>query len=72
MTPCRHLPDEPEVWKTTATPCLLMFFYYSLVRIRKLLKVTPAMEVGVIDHLMTLEDLVALVNEREYQLKESN
>ncbi len=49
-----------------------MFFYYSLVRIRKLLKVTPAMEVGVIDHLMTLEDLVALVNEREYQLKESN
>jgi len=50
----------------------LYFTYYNFFRIHKSLKVTPAMEAGVIDHLMTFEDLVTLIDERETRLKESN
>jgi IS1 family transposase len=50
----------------------LYFFFYNFVRIHKSLRVTPAMEAGVIDRLMTLEELVALIDEREDQMKESN
>ena len=48
------------------------FFYYNFVRIHKSLRVTLAMEAGIIDRLMTLEDLVALIEEREKRLKDLN
>ena len=47
----------------------LYFFYYNFVRIHKSLRVTPAMEAGVVDHLMDLGDLVALIDEREERLR---
>ncbi|RJX34308.1 MAG: DDE domain-containing protein [Desulfarculus sp.] len=50
----------------------LYFTYYNFIRVHKTLRVTPAMEAGLIDHLMTFEDLVALIDQREAQLKESN
>jgi hypothetical protein len=39
--------------------------WYNFVRIHKTLRVTPAMEAGVTDHLWTLEDAVALVEKVE-------
>ena len=50
----------------------LYFTYYNFIRVHKALRVTPAMEAGLIDHLMTFEDLVALIDEREARLQESN
>jgi IS1 family transposase len=50
----------------------LYFFYYNFVRIHKSLRVTPAMEAGVIDQLMTFEDLVGLIDQRERDLRDLN
>lgn len=41
----------------------LHFMYYNFGRIHKTLKVTPAMEAGVSDHVWTLEEIAALVQE---------
>ena len=40
----------------------LYFMYYNFGRIHKTLRVTPAMEAGVSDHVWTLEEIVGLVN----------
>ncbi len=39
--------------------------WYNFVRIHKTLRVTPAMEAGVSDHLMSLEDVIGIVDEWE-------
>ncbi len=39
----------------------LNFMYYNFVRIHQTLRVTPAMEAGLADHVWELEDLVALI-----------
>lgn len=39
----------------------LHFMYYNFVRVHKTLRVTPAMESGLTDHVWTLEDLVGLL-----------
>jgi IS1 family transposase len=39
----------------------LYFMFYNFVRIHKTLKVTPAMEAGVTDHLWEIEDILALL-----------
>ena len=39
----------------------LHFMYYNFVRIHQSLRVTPAMEIGITDHLWDLEEIVALV-----------
>lgn len=36
----------------------LHFFYYNLVRIHQTLKVTPAMQAGITDHLWNWEDFL--------------
>ena len=43
----------------------LHFMYYNFVRIHKSLRVTPAMEAGVTDHLWKIEDIVKLLEDRE-------
>jgi hypothetical protein len=43
--------------------------WYNFVRIHKTLRVTPAMEAGVSDHLMSLEDVVGIVDEWETNQK---
>lgn len=45
----------------------LHFMYYNFVRIHQTLKVTPAMEAGVTDHLWSIEDVVKLLEEKEAQ-----
>ena len=43
----------------------LHFMYYNFGRIHKTLRVTPAMEAGVADHVWSLEEIAALVREPE-------
>jgi IS1 family transposase len=46
----------------------LHFFHYNFIRIHKTLRVTPAMEAGIADHIWSFEDLVALLDVREKQV----
>jgi IS1 family transposase len=46
--------------------------WYNFVRIHKTLKVAPAMEAGVSDRLMSLEDVVGIVDEWEANQKAEN
>ena len=39
----------------------LHFMYYNFGRIHQSLRVTPAMEAGIADHVWTLEEIAALV-----------
>jgi IS1 family transposase len=39
----------------------LYFMHYNFVRVHKTLRVTPAMEAGLTDHVWTLEELLALI-----------
>lgn len=40
----------------------LHFMYYNFGRIHKTLRVTPAMEAGISDHVWTLEEIAELSN----------
>jgi IS1 family transposase len=42
----------------------LYFFHYNFCRVHKTLRVTPAMEAGLTDHIWTLEDLCRLIPEK--------
>ena len=37
------------------------FMYYSFARVHQTLRVTPAMEVGLSDHVWTIEEIVGLL-----------
>ena len=41
----------------------LLFMYYNFGRIHKTLRVTPAMEAGISDHVWTIEEIAALVKD---------
>lgn len=45
----------------------LHFMYYNFVRIHKTLRVTPAMEAGIADHVWSMEELIGLleINEKK-------
>ena len=43
----------------------LHFMYYNFGRVHKTLRVTPAMEAGIADHIWTLEEIAGLVKEEE-------
>ena len=45
----------------------LHFMYYNFARVHSSLRVTPAMEVGVSDHVWTLEEIIGLLDEKEQQ-----
>lgn len=40
----------------------LHYMYYNFCRVHKTLRVTPAMEAGIADHVWTLEEIVKLIN----------
>jgi IS1 family transposase len=42
----------------------LHFMYYNFVRVHKTLRVTPAMEAGLADHVWSMEELVAVLDTR--------
>lgn len=43
----------------------LYFAYYNFCRVHQTLRVTPAMEAGLADHVWTVEELIALLPERQ-------
>ncbi len=43
----------------------LHFMYYNFCRIHKTLRVSPAMEIGISDHLWSIEDIVGLLEKKE-------
>jgi hypothetical protein len=43
----------------------LYFFHYNFCRVHKTLRVTPAMEAGLTDHVWTLEELCTLLPARK-------
>ena len=43
----------------------LHFMHYNFCRIHRSLRVTPAMEAGITDHLSAIEDIVRLLERRE-------
>jgi IS1 family transposase len=43
----------------------LYFMHYNVCRVHKTLRVTPAMEAGLTDHVWTLEELVGLIPEKK-------
>jgi hypothetical protein len=42
----------------------LHFVHYNFARIHQSLRVTPAMEAGISDHVWSMEEIVSLVDER--------
>jgi IS1 family transposase len=46
-------------WENLWAALCLHFAYYNLCRIHRSLRVTPAMEAGISDHIWTLEELLA-------------
>ncbi len=42
----------------------LHFMYYNFCRIHQTLRVTPAMEAGVADHVWAIDEIIALVEAR--------
>jgi hypothetical protein len=46
-------------WENLQAAYSLWFGYYNFVRIHKSLRVTPAMESGVTDHVWTVGELIA-------------
>jgi IS1 family transposase len=47
----------------------LYFFHYNFCRVHKTLRVTPAMEAGLTDHVWSLEELLGLLPERKPNAK---
>jgi hypothetical protein len=43
----------------------LYFMYYNFCRVHQTLRVTPAMEAGLVDHVWSLEELVGLLDKAE-------
>ena len=43
----------------------LHFVYYNFVRIHQTLRVTPAMEAGITDHLWLISDIVKLLDKSQ-------
>ena len=41
------------------------FMYYNFARIHRTLRVTPAMEAGISDHVWSLEEIVGLIEHAE-------
>ena len=41
----------------------LYFMYYNFARIHQTLRVTPAMEAGIADHVWSIEEIVSLLGE---------
>jgi len=43
----------------------LFFTFYNFCRVHQTLRVTPAMEAGIADHVWTVEELIGLVQEED-------
>lgn len=65
LTPRRFAFYGTENFTAHAHAVALHFMHYNFGRIHKTLRVTPAMQAGVSDHVWSLEEIAALVPEPE-------
>jgi len=49
-------------WENHAAMVALYFMYYNFRRVHQTLRVTPAMEAGIADHVWSIEEIVGLLN----------
>ena len=49
---------------------MLHFMFYNFARIHQTLRVTPAMEAGVSNHVWSIEEIVGLLEQRENEQSE--
>jgi hypothetical protein len=47
-------------------PVALFYMWYNFARIHQTLRVTPAMEAGISQHVWSVEEIVALIGRREW------
>jgi hypothetical protein len=49
-----------EKWENHAAKVDLYFMYYNIARVHQTLRMTPAMEAGIADHVWSIEEIVRL------------
>jgi hypothetical protein len=54
-------PFQPEQPTKNPAAVALHYMHYNFCRIHQALRVTPAMEAGVTDHLWSMQELIALL-----------
>ena len=52
-----------------AASVAIWFMYYNFVRVHQTLRVTPAMEAGISDHVWSIEEMCGLLPEQESAAK---
>ena len=55
----RLTDGHSKKWENHEAALALYFAYYNFCRIHRTLRVTPAMEAGITDHIWTLRELLA-------------
>jgi len=50
-------------WESHHAALTLYFAYYNFVRIHSVIRVTPAMEAGLTDHVWTLRELLSKIGQ---------
>ena len=53
-----QLPTKSALWPRRPVRCM----YYNFCRVHQTLRVTPAIEAGVADHIWTIQEVVALLD----------
>jgi len=51
-------------WENHAAMVALYFMYYNFGRVHQTLRVTPAMEAGIADHVWSIKEIVSLLNQQ--------
>jgi hypothetical protein len=59
---------QQEAGKSRRHMVALYFMHYNFCRVHKTLRVTPAMEAGLTDHVWTLEELVTLLHHKSSEI----
>ena len=63
FTPLDSLRTHAKKVENHAYAVVLYFMHYNFAKVHGTLRVTPAMEAGVSDHIWTVEEIAALVPE---------
>ena len=63
-----HYPFSKKV-ENRAASVVIWFMYYNFCRVHQTLRVTPAMEAGISDHVWSIEEMCALLPEQESAAK---
>ena len=59
--PTGRNPSDSKKIENHAAAVALYFMYYNFGRVHQTLRVTPAMEAGVSDHVWSIEEIVGLL-----------